>query len=338
MRGRRYSRPAQRVSAPRLICSIIIIVVFAAGGAAETTKTGAALANGTQRFLLFYSGVFALVALTMSVAAGIVAADRILMSAGKRIVAQAAHRAIAFVSVAFLVTHILTEIVAAKSRLIDSVVPFAASGHTFYVGLGTVGSDLMVLLVATGIARRRFAEKASPVTWRVLHGTAYLAWPLSIVHGLAAGRHPKPYVSWSYGACLFAVGLALVIRSVVTIRPRHETNPPERAPQGWPGTAASAAAQAYLLHSQQAALAAEVLRGLAAGEPAGTASSYPAHHGLTAPPGGMGAHTPGEWARDQTPAEGITLAPEIPLAPDLASMVYQVQALQPGPPDGGSAR
>ena len=359
LRSRRYTQSARRVGTARLIISVIICVIFASGVGAETTKTGADIASGTQRFLTFYSGVFALVALTAAVAAGLLATDRIVMSPGKRIVSQAAHRAIVFVSVAFLATHILTEIIAAKSHLIDSVVPFLSPGRTFYLGLGTIGSDLIVLLAATGIARRRFAEKMSPVAWRALHGTAYLAWPMSIVHGLAAGRQPKPYVSWSYGACLFAVGLALVLRSVATVRPQHATSYARRdeASSAEERTAASAAAQAYLLHHQQAALAAGAGAGFpraasaSAMQPTTPAGEFPAapkrypstpagglpvvrgDHAHTQDrfPGGplpavMRAHMAPDWARNEPPAEDARIGH------DLASIPYQMQALHHAPP------
>jgi hypothetical protein len=106
--------------------------------------------------------------------------------------------------------------------VIDAFVPFLAHGRTFYVGLGTVASDLFVLIVVTGIARGRFVGRR-PWTWRAIHATAYLAWPMSIAHGLLAGRTAKPYVDWSYGACLAAVALALVIRLVAAIRGGTQT-------------------------------------------------------------------------------------------------------------------
>jgi hypothetical protein len=108
--------------------------------------------------------------------------------------------------------------------VIDAFIPFLAHGRTFYLGLGTVASDLVIVLIVTGIARGRFANRW-PWTWRAIHLTAYLCWPLAIVHGLLAGRTPKPYVDWSYGACLALVGLALIIRLVATLRSRNETSP-----------------------------------------------------------------------------------------------------------------
>lgn len=170
------------------------------------------IALAVQHFLLFYAGVFALVTLTASVGAGLTAADRVFMSPGGRIAAQAAHRAVSFAAVAFLAVHITVEVLAGRSRPYDAVVPFLHPGRTFYLGLGTVASDLLIVIVVTGLLRGRFARARPAWLWRALHAVAYLCWPLAIMHGLLAGRTAKPYVDWSYGACVAAVALALVFR------------------------------------------------------------------------------------------------------------------------------
>jgi hypothetical protein len=203
------------------IGAIVVLFLLAGVLASVNTPRGSDILGAVQRFLLFYAGVLALVALTAAVGIGVLAADRIVMAPAGRVVAQAVHRAVSFAALAFLAIHIVLEILAHRSHVIDAFVPFLAHGRTFYIGLGTIASDLVVILVMTGIARGRFAT-GRPWTWRAIHATAYLAWPLAIVHGLLAGRTAKPYVDWSYGACLAAVGLALVIRFVATIRNHQE--------------------------------------------------------------------------------------------------------------------
>ena len=237
-RRRRHIESVAHVKSPRhgpVIWAIILLFLLAGVLASANTPRGSDILTAVQRFLLFYSGVLALVALTAAVGAGVVAADRVVMTPGSRVVAQAAHRAVSFAALAFLLTHIVLEIFAHRSDVIDAFVPFLAHGRTFYIGLGTIASDLVVLLIATGIARGRFATRW-PWTWRAIHATAYLAWPLAIVHGLLAGRTAKPYVDWSYGACLAAVALALVIRFVATIRSHQE-----KAPHPLPDFVSSAA-------------------------------------------------------------------------------------------------
>ena len=233
-RRRRHTTSVARVTTTQrgpIIWIGIVLVVCAGAAASGYTPRGHDILVAVQRFMLFYSGVVALVALTAAIGVGIVAADRIVMTPSRRVVAQAVHRAVSLAALAFLVTHIVLEILAHRSHVIDAFIPFLAHGRTFYIGLGTVASDLVILLIVTGIARGRFANRW-PWTWRAIHLTAYLCWPLAIVHGLLAGRTPKPYVDWSYGACLALVGLALIIRLVATLRSRNETAPhplPDRA-------------------------------------------------------------------------------------------------------------
>ena len=214
---------------------IALLVVIAGVAASGVTPRGRDVLLATQHFMLFYSGVLALVALTTAVGVGVVATDRIVMTPGQRVIAQAVHRAVSFGALAFLITHIVLEILAHRSHVIDAVVPFLAQGRRFYIGLGTIASDLVVVLIITGIARGRFASRR-PGTWRAIHAVAYLMWPLSIVHGLLAGRKAHPYVDWSYGACLALVALALMIRFVATIRSQQE-----KAPHGLPDYVSSTA-------------------------------------------------------------------------------------------------
>ena len=250
-RRRRHISSVARVTTPRRGLTIWIIIVFVvcAGAAASgATPRGQDILAALQRFMLFYAGVLALIALTAAVGVGIVATDRIVMTPGHRVVAQAVHRAISFAALAFLATHIVLEVLAHRSAVIDAFVPFLAHGRTFYVGLGTVASDLVIVLIVTGIARGRFAARR-PWTWRAIHATAYLAWPFSIVHGLLAGRTAKPYVDWSYGACLAAVGLALVIRLVATLR-----NSQEKSAYAVPDRASAPVQAPAPLHAPMAAL------------------------------------------------------------------------------------
>lgn len=244
-RRRRPAWSAAGSARPRRGRWILIAAALAAAwgvAAARGTGTDRAILAAAQRFALFYSGVFALIALTAAVAAGVVAADRIVMTPAGRVRSQAAHRALSLTAVGFLATHVLMEVLAHRSRPTDAVAPFLTSGRTLYLGLGTLASDLVLVILATGVARRRFA--GWPATWRVMHVTAYLAWPLAILHGLLAGRHAKPYVDWSYGACLAAVALALVIRLVATTRSRTEVAPyPVSEPAApWAGYGAGARA------------------------------------------------------------------------------------------------
>jgi hypothetical protein len=201
--------------------------------AAGITATGYTIDMALMHFLLFYAGVFALIGLTTAVGVGLLASDRIVMTPSGRIIAQAVHRAVSFGAVGFLLIHIVTEIIAGRSQAADSVLPFLDHGRTLYLGLGTIASDLFLLILMTGILRARFATVRPTWAWRALHATAYLAWVLGIIHGLLAGRTAKPYVDWSYGACVAAVGLALIVRVVAAGRVREVASSPVPEAPPW---------------------------------------------------------------------------------------------------------
>ena len=190
LRDRRQVRPKKHVSTLRLIVSITVILVFAAGIAAGDTKTGERIADSAQRFLIFYSGVSRSWRSPARLWPVLAATDRVIMSAGNRIVGQAVHRAVALIAIAFLVTHIAMEIVVGKSDAIDSVVPFLSHDKTFYVGLGTIAPDLIVLIAATGIARRSFAGSVEPVC--VADSSWFRRFGVAAIHSARPCCWPSP--------------------------------------------------------------------------------------------------------------------------------------------------
>jgi DMSO/TMAO reductase YedYZ heme-binding membrane subunit len=228
--GREHARPssggvasehAAKIYAVAL-SGIVVIVAFLA-----LTSTGHVIDAATQHFMLFYAGVFALIALCASVGLGLVATDRLFLSPGHRVFVQSAHRAASFGAVTFLVIHIVTEILAQRVHALDAVIPFLSPFRTFYIGLGTIASDLIILLVITGIMRGRFNASGKAWRWRAIHYVSYLSFVLGVWHGLLGGRPGKPYVDWSYGfvVAFVAVGLAVRILSG-SLRPKENLSGP----------------------------------------------------------------------------------------------------------------
>jgi hypothetical protein len=197
------------------------------------TPLGRGIAEATGRFMLFYAGVFALLALTAAVGAGLLATTRVVITPGGRIMAQAVHRAVSLAAIGLLGMHIALEVLAGRAAPADSVIPFLAHRRSLYLGFGTLASDLLLLIAVTGVLRGRFAAGRRQWGWRVLHAAAYLAWPLAILHGLLSGRTARPYVDWSYGACVAAVAIALLLRLLAPPRPR-ETPAGPAVPAAWP--------------------------------------------------------------------------------------------------------
>jgi Ferric reductase like transmembrane component len=252
-RGRRgYTVARPRSNAWLWVLNAVVISVVVIAAAAASTSVGHSAVSGLNHFLLFYAGVLALIALTAEVGIGLVASDRIIMKPSARVTAQAIHRAMGFGAIAFLVIHIALEIVAGRSHPYDAVIPFLDKGKTFYLGLGTVASDMFIVIMMTGIYRARLATSMSPKAWRVIHGSAYVAWVFGLVHGLLGGRAAKAFfgysgfVYWAYGACATAVAVALLVRLAAQHRAgnEHYSQPVPDAPAGagWPAAALASGA------------------------------------------------------------------------------------------------
>jgi DMSO/TMAO reductase YedYZ heme-binding membrane subunit len=228
--GREHARPttggvaaehATKIYTVSIVGIVIVIAVLA------FTSVGHVIDAATQHFMLFYAGVFALIGLCASVGLGFVATDRMFLHPGQRVFIQAAHRAASFGAVSFLIIHIVTEILAQRVHVIDSVVPFLSPFRTFYIGLGTIASDLIILLVITGIMRGRFNASGKAWRWRAIHYTSYVALVFGVWHGLLGGRPGKPYVDWSYGFVIAFVLLGLAVRVLSNgLRPKENLSAP----------------------------------------------------------------------------------------------------------------
>ncbi|MET7329337.1 hypothetical protein [Nonomuraea sp. NPDC005650] len=177
------------------------------------TDRGIAILGRVVAFLEFYVGVMALVTFTATVALGIITTERVFLSPVNRVRSQLAHKAFGLLGMIFLITHISLMISLGHVPPGAAVVPIAGINK----GLGILAFDLMILAVVTGVLRRRWAAKARPWMWRVMHSAAYIGWPVAIMHGLTAGRPPAGWVAWSYVASIAAVGGALVVRVLASV-------------------------------------------------------------------------------------------------------------------------
>ena len=266
--------------ATMIAATVVIIFVLVA------TKAGHTIDAATQHFMLYYAGVLALVGLTGSVLMGLVATDRIVMTPGHRVMAQAVHRAFAFGTLAFLIIHITTEILAQRSHVIDAVIPFLSPYRTFYIGLGTIASDLIVLLVITSILRKRFTGHGQAWRWRAIHYSSYVAFVFGVLHGLLGGRAAKPYVDWSYGFAIAITALGLAVRFLaISLRPKESLGSP-------PGVDRVRSSGSSPLHA--------ATMGMAQAQLGGTVQMLPAGLGARGATTGM----PGTWTAAALPSPG----------------------------------
>ena len=266
-----------------LITATVVIIFVLVG-----TKAGHTIDAATQHFMLYYAGVLALVGLTGSVLLGLVATDRIVMTPGHRVMAQAVHRAFAFGTLAFLIIHITTEVLAQRSHAIDAVIPFLSPYRTFYIGLGTIASDLIVLLVVTSILRKRFTGHGRAWQWRAIHYSSYVAFVFGVLHGLLGGREAKPYVDWSYGFAIAVTALGLAVRFLaISLRPKESVGPAPSVDRARPS--GSSPLHAAAMSMAQAQLG-------------GTVQVLPAGMGARGAP--IGVPGPGPWTAAALPAPG----------------------------------
>jgi DMSO/TMAO reductase YedYZ heme-binding membrane subunit len=194
--------------------AVIVGAVLVLVGAA--TPQGGAVAGDLQRFLSYYAGVFTLLALTIAVVSGLLATERLILKIRHRVLAQAVHRAATVLAVTFVVAHILVKVLGGLAFPAQIIVP-----GTGPIGYGALAFDLLLVVMASGLLRARFARATRPWVWRTVHALAYVSWPLAIVHGLTAGRSSPAWATLSYVLSVGVVALAVLTRMIVVVKPRE---------------------------------------------------------------------------------------------------------------------
>lgn len=173
------------------------------------------------------TGVSALILFSLVVVLGVVVRAGRPLPGLPRFAVTAVHRTTSLTAVTFLALHVASLMLDpyAQLRLVDTVVPFIGNYRPLWQGLGTLGLDLVVLLVVSSLLRRRIGLR----TWRVLHWTAYLCWPVAVAH--AVGNGTDGTSSWLLvvvAVCLLTVGASVAWR--LTGRFADETVPVPVAP------------------------------------------------------------------------------------------------------------
>jgi len=157
------------------------------------------------------TGAVSLLLLTVVVALGVATRSGRPAFGLPRFAVTAVHRNASLLAVALLAIHVTTLLFDpyAQLRLVDLVLPFAGSYRPFWLGLGTLGVDLIVALVATSLLRHRLGVRA----WRAVHWLAYAAWPVALLHGLGTGTDSHTlWLRVIAGTCAAAVAASVAWR------------------------------------------------------------------------------------------------------------------------------
>ena len=205
------------------------------------------------------TGIVAMVLLSATVVLGITTSVRHATPEWPRFAWQDLHRRLSLLSTVFIGLHIATTVADGYAPIgwISALVPFTSPYRRLWLGLGTVGVDLLLAVGITSLLRSRI----SPALWRGVHWLAYLCWPVALLHSLGTGTDPR--LTWVAG--LLAACVAAVVAAVAW-----------RIARGWPvragaRTAAATASAVFVVGTASWALSGPLQTGWAAR--AGTPSS-----------------------------------------------------------------
>ena len=131
------------------------------------------------------AGLTAYLLLWLSTAWGLAVSNKIFDPVLHRAFTYDFHQFLSLLAIGFVILHIV--VLLADQYLPFSVaqilVPFAAPYRPVWVGIGTIGLYLTLLVSVTFYIRRWIGQK----TFRMIHLISYLAFAAAAVHGLFAG-------------------------------------------------------------------------------------------------------------------------------------------------------
>lgn len=180
----------------------------------------ALLAATTQPNPLWFvaraTGVVALLLFTAAVALGVVTTGRWSTPVWPRSLLAGVHRNISLLSVVFLAVHIAASVLDpfAHIRWSDVVLPFTGSYRPVWLGLGVVAIELALAVIVSSLLRLVIGLRA----WRAIHWTAYVLWPLALVHGLGTGSDSRQWWALALDAGCTATVLAAVLHRLGVAR------------------------------------------------------------------------------------------------------------------------
>lgn len=169
------------------------------------------------------AGVVAYLALTGTVALGLLVSTGALDAWIARARSLELHRWISSLMLALVAAHGLAFVGDAQARfdLLDLVVPFLAPYRPLAVGLGVIAALLTLVVHLSATLRARLGQTA----FRVLHTLSFPAFFLVSAHGLLAGSDAqRPGMRALYLACAGLV-LALTVLRLATRRGARDATP-----------------------------------------------------------------------------------------------------------------
>ena len=204
-------------------------IVILAGGYSPTgfiadilNKLFAASSVQAMWYVTRAAGIVSYLLLWLSTVWGLAVSNKILDPVLHRAFTYDFHQFLSLLAIGFIILHI--GVLLADQYLPFSVaqilVPFAAPYRPVWVGLGTIGLYLTLLVSITFYIRRWIGQK----TFRAIHLVSYLAFLAAAAHGLFAGTDsPLPPVQLMYAVTSLTVVFLTVYRIVTRNRLRGQS-------------------------------------------------------------------------------------------------------------------
>ncbi|MGL5866553.1 MAG: ferric reductase-like transmembrane domain-containing protein [Dermatophilaceae bacterium] len=166
------------------------------------------------------TGIVLLALMTMTTVFGVLATRRTTGPTWPRFVTQGLHRTLAGLTVLLLLVHAGSAVVDeyVDIRWWEMFVPIGSSYQPWWLGVGSLALDLVVLVMATSLFRSRLPHRL----WSAVHLTAYAAWLAGLVHGIGIGTDSgRPWLVAGYAVSGAAVAAAALVRLVDLGRARR---------------------------------------------------------------------------------------------------------------------
>jgi methionine sulfoxide reductase heme-binding subunit len=166
------------------------------------------------------SGIVTLTLLTATMVLGLATTTRVRARNWPGFAQQELHRRISILAVVLLGIHVLTSILDSYVHIgwLAVVVPFTSPYNRFWVGVGSVALDLMLVVFISSLLRAHLR----PGTWKGIHWLAYGSWPIALAHTFAMGTDAGEQWVIAVGVvCALSVGVALLWRLRDTARRRN---------------------------------------------------------------------------------------------------------------------
>jgi predicted ferric reductase len=167
------------------------------------------------------AGLISFLLLWLSTVWGLAVSNKILDPVLHRAFTYDFHQFLSLLAIGFMILHVV--VLLADQYLPFSVaqvlMPFAAPYRPLWVGIGTIGLYLTLLVSITFYIRRRIGQKA----FRAIHMASYLAFIAAALHGLFAGTDsPLVTVQVMYIVTTLSVVFLTVYRIVMSAQAKRQ--------------------------------------------------------------------------------------------------------------------